>query len=104
MEEAARPGYTEDGCRLASGRLPPLLEMALPGQALGRQETYQHRDSRFGFPHGHGESYLGSATHSRRAVDARLRPFRNDGLALVTASPETSKSRPALAHVPQESS
>src|SRR5215471_186926 len=53
------------------------LEMALQGQALGRQETYEHRDSRRGFPHGHGESYLGSATHSRRAVAARVQSLGN---------------------------
>ena len=36
MERVARPRHSENGCGLASSRLPPVLDMAVTSQAGGR--------------------------------------------------------------------
>jgi len=104
MEETSHLGHTQNGCSLASGWLPALLEMALQGQAVRRQKIHEQRDSRLDFPHGRRESYLGSAAHPRRAVDARLRSLGNNRFAMASASPENSRSGQALAGIPAEPS
>ena len=65
MEKAAGDGNT-DNCRgLASGRISVVLEMAITGQANGRQEADKHGAARLDFAYGDGEPDLESTTHSR---------------------------------------
>src|SRR5262245_51717863 len=64
MEEATRPWLHRGRLSIGIGPASASTGNGAPGPSTWSQETYQHRDSRLGFPHGHGESYLGSATHS----------------------------------------
>ena len=65
MAEASSPGKATNGNRLASGRLPVVLEMALTKSANGWTPADQQGDSRTDLSHGSRESNLGSTAHSR---------------------------------------
>jgi hypothetical protein len=43
--EASRLGHTPNGCRLASSRLPTVLEVAFTKGKVGRTEAGEQRDS-----------------------------------------------------------
>jgi hypothetical protein len=59
--------HAENGCGLASGGFPPVLEMALRSQALGRQKTCGPGDLGLDLSYGGRESNLGSTAHSAAA-------------------------------------
>src|ERR1017187_7130648 len=63
----------------------------------GRSQAGEQTDSRLNFSNGCGKSNLGSAPHSWRVAQARLRSIGTNGFALGSASPKTSRSRQALA-------
>src|SRR5664280_2344857 len=95
---------TQNRCRLASCRLSAVLEMAFKSQVEGRSQAGEQTDSSLNFSNGCGKSNLGSAPHSWRATQARLRSIRTNGFALGAASPKTSRSRQALADFSSQSS
>jgi hypothetical protein len=61
MERAAHPSHPENGRGLASCRLAAVLEVALAGQASGRQKTCEPGGPGLDRLHGGGESNLGSS-------------------------------------------
>ena len=65
MAEAFGPGDATNSNRLASGRLPAVLAVALPNSANWRTPADQQGDSRTDLSHGCRESDLGSTAHSR---------------------------------------
>src|ERR1039458_1817319 len=73
MERTFHPGDTQNRCRLASCRLSAVLEMAFTSQVEGRSQAGEQTDSRLNFSNGCGKSNLGSAPHSWRVAQARLR-------------------------------
>ena len=97
MEGTSHPGDTQNRCRLASCRFSAVLEMAFKSQVEGRSKAGEQTDSSLNFSNGCGKSNLGSAPHSWRVAQARLRSIGTNGFALGSASPETSRSRQALA-------
>src|SRR5882724_11497479 len=71
---------------------------------VGGRKRGQQRGSCPDLPYGCRESDLGSAAHSRRTTQAGFRALGKERLAMDPASPERSRSREAMADVPQESS
>src|ERR1019366_7188248 len=97
MEGTSHPGDTQNRCRLASCRFSALLKMPCKSQVEGRSKADEQTDSSLNFSNGCGKSNLGSAPHSWRVAQARLRSIGTNGFALGSASPKTSRSRQALA-------
>ena len=91
------PGDTQNRSRLASCWLPAVLEMAFKSQIDGRSKAGEQRNSSLDFSNGCRKSNLGSAPHSRRVAQARLRSIGTNGFAMGSASAKTSRSRQALA-------
>ena len=104
MEGTSHPGDTQNRCRLASCRLSAVLEMAFKSQVEGRSKAGEQTDSSLNFSNGCGKSNLGSAPHSWRVAQARLRSIGTNGFAMGSASPKTSRSHQALADFPEEPS
>src|ERR1039457_4766078 len=104
LEGTSHPGDTQNCCRLASCRFSTVLEMAFKSQVEGRSKAGEQTDSSLNFSNGCGKSNLGSAPHSWRATQARLRSIGTNGFALGSASAKTSRSRQALADFPEEPS
>src|SRR5450759_2243051 len=78
--------------------------MAFKSQVEGRSQAGEQTDSSLNFSNGCGKSNLGSAPHSWRVAQARLRSIGTNSFAMGSASPKTSRSRQALADFPTESS
>src|ERR1039458_4104371 len=97
MAGTSHPGDTQNRCRLASCRFSAVLEMAFTSPVGGRSQAGEQTDSSPNFSNGCGKSNLGSAPHSWRVAQARLRFIGTNGFALGSASPKTSRSRQALA-------
>src|SRR6516164_9404776 len=104
VEEASRLGYSPNRRELASSRVWFVLGMDLKIQTSRRAEARQQRSSRLDLPYGCRESDLGSAAHSRRTAQAGFRCLGKECLAMDPASPERSRSRQAMADVPQKPS
>jgi len=97
MEGTSHPGDTQNRCRLASCRFSAVLEMAFTSPVEGRSQAGEQTDSSLNFSNGCGKSNLGSAPHSWRVAQARLRSIGTNGFALGSASPKTSGLVQALA-------
>src|ERR1039457_4694697 len=104
LEGTSHPGDTQNRCRLASCRLSAVLEMAFKSPVEERSQAGEQTDSSLNFSNGCGKSTLGSAPHSWRATQARLRSIGTNGFAMGAASAKTSRSRQALADFPEEPS
>src|SRR5215469_9102329 len=104
VEEASRLGYSPNRCELASSRVSFVLGMDLKIPTSRRAEACQQRGSRPNLSDGWRESDLGSAAHSRRTAQAGFRSLGKECLAMDAASPKRSRSRQALADVPQKPS
>lgn len=52
METGSRYRYSRNRCALASGRVPPVLELALAASEVLRQEADQRRLAKVDFSHG----------------------------------------------------
>ena len=81
-----------------------VLGRGLKSQTSSRTKVCQQRGSRPDLPYGCRESDLGSPAHSRRTAQVGFRSLRKECLAMGSARPERSRSREAMADVPQESS
>src|SRR6516162_2002555 len=104
MEETSRIGYSPNRRELASSRFSFVLEMDLKIPTSRRAEGCQQRGSRPDLSNGCRESELRSAAHSRRTAQAWFRSIGKECLAMDAASPERSRSRQAMADVPQKPS
>src|ERR1035437_447891 len=104
MEGTSHPGDTQNRCRLASCVFWVFWKRAFPSPVGGRSQAGEQTDSSLNFSNGCGKSNLGSAPHSWRVAQARLRSIGTNGFALGSASPETSGSHQALADFPEEPS
>src|ERR1022692_2148617 len=104
MERTSHPGDTQNRCRLASCRLSAVLEMAFKSPVEGRSQAGEQRDSGLNFSNGCKKSNLGSAPHSWRVAQARLRSVGTNGFTMASASPATSRCRQALADFPEKPS
>jgi transposase InsO family protein len=104
MERPSHLSKSEHRCRLASCGLSAVLEMAFQSQAEGRPKACEQRDSSLDFSNRCRKPDLGSAPHSWRVAQARLRLVGTNSFPLAAASLETSRSRPALADFPEEPS
>src|SRR6516162_8406772 len=104
MEEASRLGYSPKRRELAwsTGSFAPDMHLKIPTSR--RAEGCQQRGSRPDLSNGCRESDLGGAAHSRRTAQAGFRSLGKECLAMDPASPERSRSREAMADVPQEPS
>src|ERR1700758_2014932 len=90
--------------QLASGWLSPLLEIALPGLSGRWPKAGGQGNSGADLSYGGGEPDLGSTAYSRRVAEAGVPCIGAHGLTLAPASAQSSRSCPALADVPVESS
>jgi hypothetical protein len=104
VEEASRSGHSPNRRELASGGVSFVLNMDLQSQTGRRAEACQQRGSRLDLPHGCRESDLGSTAHSRRTAQTGFRCLGKECLAMDPASSERSRSRKAMADVPQKPS
>lgn len=92
----------EDGRGLASGWLPPVLEMALTSQTRRGQKPSQPGDPGLDLSPGGGESHLGRTVDSRRAAQVGI-PCLGERFTMASTSSENRRSVPALADIPEES-
>jgi len=104
MGAASHPGDAQNRGRMASGRIPVVLDMGFKSQTSGRTKAGEQGSPCSNLSHGRRESDLGSAADPRRTPQAGFQAVRNNSLAMGSKSPERSRSRRTLAHFPQESS
>src|SRR5260370_3251054 len=104
VDEASRIGHSENRRELASCGVSFVLDLDLESQTSRRTQACQQRGSRLDPPYGCRESDLGSAAHSRRTSEAGFRSLGKECLAMDPASSERSRSREAMADVPQKPS
>src|ERR1039458_2686636 len=96
LEEPSHPGYAENRHWLASCRLSAVLDMDVQSQASGRSKACEQSDSSLDFSHGCREPDLGSAAHSRRTAQARLRSLGEEGRKRDPNLAETRRTAPSL--------
>src|ERR1039458_4539807 len=104
MEGATHPSDTQNRYRLASCWIPAVLEVAFKSQVEGRTQAGEQRDPSLDFSNGCRKSNLGSAPHSWRVAQARLRSIGTNSFALGSESAEISRSGEALADILAEPS
>jgi len=104
MGTVSHPGYTQNRGRLASGRLPVVLDLGFKAWTSGGTKTGEQASSCSDLSHGYRESNLGSAAYSRRVAQTGLPSVGSHCLAMASANSENSRSRETLADVPPEPS
>jgi hypothetical protein len=91
------------GHSLASRRFQARLGVALAAYEAARKKVHLQGSSRADLPHGERKPHVGSAAHSVRTQDARLRHLRTDRAPLdadslkidyIDRAPKTRCSRP----------
>src|SRR3954451_20104015 len=89
LDQLVRSTYSRQarhGSLLASRRIPPVLDMAIPPPASGASEGGR-RSPKLDPPHAKRESDVGRAAHPWRAAITRLRDLRTYRIT-VSATPE----------------